>query len=743
MILENTFGKIERSTKVEPLAVGVKNSAVILQILCTKLYSNPLKVVVQEYMCNARDAHRERGNADVPITIILPTKLFPTLKITDTGVGISPERVRDVFVFLGESTKLDTDDQTGGHGLGAKTAWSYTETESFTVRTIYANIEYTYIMYIGEGGEGFMELLHTKSTDEGNGTTIEIDIKVEDLDRTEQYVYATGFFWDVRPHIKNPSGRYEFDCPVHHFTSENGNIIGSYIGEISDARKNTYLSHLKNKLSIVVDGIIYKQVSDTIEIPDDCKILVPNNAAIFVHFKTSELKPAINRENVIINSLYTNIIIVKLSEFINIITRDINNDTSVITTLPAFLEYIKSNDVGYLDIVPNWEIYINGVCIKYNSSRKFYIKIDSNYITCQIYFYKNTELRYDSVTQYISLNDLAAGNVFVNDKFIKTINKPAIKYHITNVNQLKTIRIITKVYDSVNKDDILREQGDVLQLIQTLAINVSKLQEDMKGIKVSQPSYRSSMPKGSMKVKTMDYRHVLHKSWQHSDVLDNYNYICDSHLIIDYMQSTVNRLFHLYNEIRENKFAIVTIHTPTRKYMPDDIKDKLISPEEAVEFIVNDIFNRLTSYDFINIHQYDFNPENYKYISYIDSPQNDIHDVQFIKTYRMYNKFREKLCQRRKKSPNHSHVREVYEAISRYKSTLSNILNQQISFPCEEQHIVNLIARKSRIIEKKCGGILKKYPLLITIHKNHHYGEVNKPCIDYINAMYQFKTQEM
>jgi hypothetical protein len=98
----------------------VDSPALVFDVLCSKMYGTPFETMIQEYMANARDAHREVGKLDVPIQLIFPTNLDSHLYIRDFGPGLTIERIKTVFTKLGKSTKNDDDVMTGGFGLGAK-----------------------------------------------------------------------------------------------------------------------------------------------------------------------------------------------------------------------------------------------------------------------------------------------------------------------------------------------------------------------------------------------------------------------------------------------------------------------------------------------------------------------------------------------------------------------------------------------------------------------------------------------
>ena len=113
----------------------------------------------------------------------------------------------DVFVNYGSSTKRDTDELTGGFGLGAKTPFSYTD--NFTIETIVDGIKYSYVAAIEEGSKGKIYCIDTTESVEHSGTTIIIPIKQQDRRTFEDEVYRATIFWDMKPIYKNFSRSIE------------------------------------------------------------------------------------------------------------------------------------------------------------------------------------------------------------------------------------------------------------------------------------------------------------------------------------------------------------------------------------------------------------------------------------------------------------------------------------------------------------------------------------------------------
>jgi len=199
----------EASADFKTSSFGIKNPALLLEIVRGKMYSDPIRVIVQEYISNARDAHREIGRESWPLHIKLPTKIDPSWSVRDFGPGIDTWRMDNVFINYCESTKRDSDEETGGYGLGCKCGFSYSDT--FTVVTItdefvenqtyITRLKRTYIAYLDETRMGSMSLVSEEDTEEETGTTIIIASKSSDFGKFNQQVIRTTKWWDVKPKI--------------------------------------------------------------------------------------------------------------------------------------------------------------------------------------------------------------------------------------------------------------------------------------------------------------------------------------------------------------------------------------------------------------------------------------------------------------------------------------------------------------------------------------------------------------
>lgn len=161
-----TFGK--------SVDMGISSKGVVhLMSLLTNLYNDPETAVLREYYTNALDAHVRVGQTK-PVDIFLPTSDNPLFVVKDYGVGMSESDIEHTYSQYGESTKQDTDDEIGAYGLGCKSALAIAT--QFTLTSIKDGIKTTALISKTETGINKVDILPTKKTEEGNGTTVTIPI---------------------------------------------------------------------------------------------------------------------------------------------------------------------------------------------------------------------------------------------------------------------------------------------------------------------------------------------------------------------------------------------------------------------------------------------------------------------------------------------------------------------------------------------------------------------------------------
>lgn len=282
MRLEVETPHIEQSEDFYEKLFSVGDHGIIFDILRSKMYSNPILAVCREITCNARDAMREAGRGNEPIQVTLPNTLEPYYRVKDTGVGISPDRMENVFIRYGTSTKRNDDTQTGAFGLGCKSPFSVSS--EFTIECVYAGIKRSYTCYIDETRTGKLALLSEIPTDQPNSTEIIIPVKSVDFRAFREGTEFVTRHWQPLPTIKGDSIYYQ--TPSFNLSGEGWGIAsnGSY--------------YERGTVKLIIDGIEYPLDTAQLKSYSDTSILHSIYGTIYLSFETGQLSLSASREAV-------------------------------------------------------------------------------------------------------------------------------------------------------------------------------------------------------------------------------------------------------------------------------------------------------------------------------------------------------------------------------------------------------------------------------------------------------------
>ena len=179
MRIDTEANVLETSGLKKTTQFSIANNAVAYQALSDGLYANKIGTIIREVGSNAYDAHVAAGKEDVPFFVHLPTVLEPYLEIKDEGVGLSPDDIEEFYTRYFGSNKRDTNDQTGGFGLGSKSPFLYTK--NFTVTSVHHGKKYTYGMYKNDIGEFSCSLITERDSNECNGVSVKVDVQRADF----------------------------------------------------------------------------------------------------------------------------------------------------------------------------------------------------------------------------------------------------------------------------------------------------------------------------------------------------------------------------------------------------------------------------------------------------------------------------------------------------------------------------------------------------------------------------------
>jgi hypothetical protein len=179
--------------------INAKGLPQILHILRNQLYSDKISAVIREYSVNAVDAHIESGQSNRPIEITLPSQLDCNFKVRDYGFSLSDKDIEEVFAFYGESTKRNTNTQTGMLGIGAKSAFAYGD--NFVINSYIDGRKHVYNAFIDPSQLGMISKLTEEDTDEENGVEIVVPVKDKDVQSFVEKAENLFEHFKVRPKI--------------------------------------------------------------------------------------------------------------------------------------------------------------------------------------------------------------------------------------------------------------------------------------------------------------------------------------------------------------------------------------------------------------------------------------------------------------------------------------------------------------------------------------------------------------
>lgn len=256
------------------VSIDPRNIEFITTLLSSNLYSNPEESFMREIISNAWDSHVEAGTEDTAV-IVKIDKDWVTIR--DFGVGLSPERFKEIYLNIGSSTKRSDNTQLGGFGIGRMSALACSDTCHIT--SFYNGKKYYYIMS-KDGNSINIDLLNTSDTEEKNG--LSVSIKTNDGYKYNDSLKNLIFFPNVYVDSKNYTYYFNFNKAI--------------------TKKFNYFAWSNSPLSkrILLGNVLYKLDSSNIsESAKNYLNFLGDNIAI--RFNIGELPVTPNRESILYN----------------------------------------------------------------------------------------------------------------------------------------------------------------------------------------------------------------------------------------------------------------------------------------------------------------------------------------------------------------------------------------------------------------------------------------------------------
>ena len=327
MILQDTINEVEQIGNItEQSEFSIKASKKAFAIL-SGLYSDIHLGIIREIGANAMDAHVAAGKKDVPIEIHLPNALEPWLIIKDQGTGISHKDIYSIYTTYFESTKTNTNEQTGCFGIGGKIFFAYTDNS--TIYSIVDGVKRTYTAFINAGGLPSISLVSQEETKEPNGFAVQIPIKSNDFEKFKDATYRACRYYEVKPNITGGKIDWNIDKP---------NFVGSFW------RSFTSLNQSFALMGNVAYPINTYQL--TYENQD-----IARKAGLVINFNLGELEITPSREDL----TYSDFTIKALNDKIELVKLDFaKNVEDTIKTSPNLLDAMMAlwklkNDWSFLN----------------------------------------------------------------------------------------------------------------------------------------------------------------------------------------------------------------------------------------------------------------------------------------------------------------------------------------------------------------------------------------------------------
>ena len=196
---KDTTGLVANNLGNESCKLGIKASgwAHLSTILRDSLYSDKILAPIREYSTNAMDAHVEAGKPTRSILVKLPNSMVPTFAVRDYGFGMSEDRIWEVFANYGESTKRNSNEQTGMLGIGSKSAFAYTD--NFTIVNYHRGVKSIFMCHVAGSAEGDLVRVSQQPTVEEDGLEIQIPVAAKDIDTWISKAKQFFSHWKVVP----------------------------------------------------------------------------------------------------------------------------------------------------------------------------------------------------------------------------------------------------------------------------------------------------------------------------------------------------------------------------------------------------------------------------------------------------------------------------------------------------------------------------------------------------------------
>lgn len=166
------------------------------------LYSNKIRAVIRELCSNAADSHIDAGQSR-PFKVSIPTSLDPVFRVRDFGTGLTHDQVMHLYTTIFQSTKEETNAQTGQLGLGSKSPFAYTD--SFQVTVWLDGVKRQYLAYLERDGVPSITHVGDSPSDEPRGLEVSFPAERGDIQQFQREMQFVSLGYAVPPEVDGMS----------------------------------------------------------------------------------------------------------------------------------------------------------------------------------------------------------------------------------------------------------------------------------------------------------------------------------------------------------------------------------------------------------------------------------------------------------------------------------------------------------------------------------------------------------
>lgn len=483
---------IESTTGETKMRLSEDASSMVFQLFTKNVYSNPIGTVVREITSNCFDSHEEarRDNPNwKPAPVVIRKHKDNATDTTyisfiDYGVGMTPDRVQNIYGVYFESTKRVDNTQIGGFGIGGKTPLAYKRStgqgegeydNSFFVITIAEGTKYFYCIY--EGAESpVISMLHSEETDEPNGTEIRIPILEKDLDKFESEMIRQLYYFENVVFEGFEKERY------------NGEKYTNLPNDYQIVRGKNFLfrgTEYSSSIHVCLGRVAYPIDYQTLGLQSH-----NYNLPIALKLNVGDLNVTVSRESIDYSEETIKFLKKKLDDAKNEIIELISKQYENIVTLEQF--FSVKHDFGKLEFPNGLSLYVGNLIkqsdVDFSNFKYQFMKMPNDKQLFRFFFNATSYGKKPTRSRYSYRRDDGFGGgydeltknsnlYYVEDEFKRKVLKQGYLreehdtyYIITRTNLLTRYGIASDIADlfNVNIDKVVNDKGVVDKFVQEL-----------------------------------------------------------------------------------------------------------------------------------------------------------------------------------------------------------------------------------------------------------------------------------